>query len=61
MKQLFFLTLPATLLLTAFFLEWLVPYLWQRYRGRKDPGPNADAAAATHPLEPNARSKRQAR
>lgn len=58
MRQIFFLTLPATLLLTAFFLELYVPVLWRRLRGHKHGG---DQAETNGPRDDDSRSKTQAR
>jgi len=38
LRQIFFLTLPGTSILTLMFLDWLVSRLWQRFRGHKDRG-----------------------
>ena len=58
MRQIFFLTLPGTLILTAMFVDWLVTTLWRRFRGRNDRGGHTDAA---RPPDEDARSKAQAR
>jgi hypothetical protein len=61
--RLFFTLLPLLLLLTAFFLEWLVPHLWYRWksRGHQAPSPPDDGAGAILHPKTEAHSKAQAR
>jgi hypothetical protein len=58
MRQIFFLTLPLTMILTAMFLDWLGSALWRRFRGRKNTG--GGHADATRPPDEDSRSKAQA-
>jgi hypothetical protein len=55
--RLFFVLMPPLLLPTAFFLAWLLPTLWERFRH----GATGDSTGYTPGPEAEARSKAHAR
>jgi len=55
--RLFLVYLPSIELPTAFFLAWLLPTLWKRFRH----GAHPDGTESARDPEPEARSKAHAR
>jgi hypothetical protein len=55
--RLFFVYLPSILLPTAFFLAWLLPNLWNRFRH----GAHRDGTESARDPEPGTRSESHTR